>query len=112
MCYAILNKYAWWGGSRWPGPSHIGEVGQKIPNDFGLYDMHGNVKEWCQDWWHEDYTDSPLDGSAYVTPPGISRVIRGGGYSKCAKYCRSANRSRWHPKYYDRDIGCRLVWTD
>jgi formylglycine-generating enzyme required for sulfatase activity len=69
------------------------EVGEKLPNAFGLYDMHGNVHEWCLDTWHENYTDSPVDGSAWVDNSNNLRVLRGGSYSCPAKNCRSSSRS-------------------
>jgi len=67
-------------------------VGSFSPNAWGLYDMHGNVYEWCQDWYDEDYP------SGAVTDPsgpgsGSSRVIRGGGWYSLAQDCRSAHRS-------------------
>ena len=67
-------------------------VGEKKPNAWGLYDMHGNVWEWCQDWYDDGYyANSPTDDP---TGPltGSSRVIRGGGWDYPAGYCRSAYR--------------------
>ena len=73
-------------------------VGQKAPNGFGLYDMHGNVWEWVEDDWHDDYTNAPDDGSAWVGKPrGTDRVIRGGGWIEDAHGCRSAIRYGWRP---------------
>ncbi len=68
-------------------------VGQKRPNAFGLYDMHGNVWEWCEDIWHFGYDGAPTDGSAWLSggePP--FRVQRGGGWADSAGYNRSAQR--------------------
>ena len=56
-----VGNYAWYPGNS-GGNTHA--VGQKLPNAFGLFDMDGNVDEWTQDCWHENYTDSPTDGSA------------------------------------------------
>jgi formylglycine-generating enzyme required for sulfatase activity len=70
-------------------------VGRKQPNAFGLYDMHGNVWEWCEDDWHKSYENAPNDGSAWVDKPkrGAYRVVRGGDWNDNAVICRSANRS-------------------
>ena len=56
-----LGKYAWFEGN---SKKKLHPVGQKPPNPFGLYDIHGNVLEWCQDCWHSDYKNAPTDGSA------------------------------------------------
>jgi len=68
-------------------------VGQFPANDFGLYDMHGNVWEWCQDHWHENYDGAPTDGSAWIEGGSASdRVLRGGSWYDNPWYCRSAYR--------------------
>jgi len=82
------------------------EVGLKPANAWGLYDMHGNVWEWCWDW----YGSSLSDGTDPVGPGlGSSRVKRGGGWCDVAQNLRSACRSRTYP--WDRDdyLGFRLV---
>jgi formylglycine-generating enzyme required for sulfatase activity len=66
----------------------------RVANDFGLFDMHGNVWEWCRDLWHGDYRGAPADGSAWLSDSDIrTRVLRGGAWSHPAKNCRSAVRS-------------------
>ena len=75
-------------------------VGQKKPNAWGLYDMHGNVWEWCQDWY-DSYSTSPTSGS--------SRVDRGGGWGHYAQFCRSADRSRSSPDFRYFNLGFRPV---
>jgi formylglycine-generating enzyme required for sulfatase activity len=73
----------------WKGKTH--PVGQKKPNSWGLYDMHGNVWEWVQDKWHDRYNGAPTDGSAWDAN-GTYRVYRGGGWDRLTGSCRSAIR--------------------
>jgi formylglycine-generating enzyme required for sulfatase activity/tRNA A-37 threonylcarbamoyl transferase component Bud32 len=68
------------------------DVGSFPPNAFGLYDMHGNVWEWCSDKWHGNYSGAPTDGSSWETGTDNNRVQRGGSWSGNAVYCRSAYR--------------------
>ena len=90
------------------GESH--PVGGRKPNGWGLYDMHGNVWEWCEDAWHESYQDAPLDGSAWMRRGGVSRVVRGGGWGYPATHCGSAFRWRTEgPRY--ADLGFRVAAT-
>ena len=87
----IRSLYMWYDGTNVPYGSK--EVGDKLPNAWGLYDMHGNLYEWCEDDWHEDYVDAPADGSARVFNPRVKgRVIRSGGWHESARWCRSARR--------------------
>jgi len=84
------------------------EVGSFPSNAFGLYDMHGNVWEWCQDTWHNSYEGAPSDGSAWVD--NVNRVIRGGAWNYVARSCRSACRINFIPDARsDFDIGFRVV---
>lgn len=91
------------------------EVGLFPPNAFGLYDMHGNVVEFCLDGWHDNYKGAPTDGSAWVNEnePTI-HVIRGGYWASPATGCRSACRSYSNslPGRTHWDVqGCRLVFS-
>jgi formylglycine-generating enzyme required for sulfatase activity len=86
-------------------------VGQKQPNAWGLYDMHGNVWEWVQDKWHENYKGAPMDGCAWVEGSGSARVFRGGSWGSTARFCRSAYRHNHAPGDRGDSLGFRLVRT-
>jgi formylglycine-generating enzyme required for sulfatase activity len=80
-----------------------------IANAFGLSDMHGNVWEWCQDPWHENYDGAPTDGSAWIEGGDSSyRVIRGGSWYIYPRLCRSAYRNIYDPAYRDFSYGFRV----
>jgi len=85
------SDYMWFRGSASSNGSH--EVGLKLPNQFGLYDMSGNVFEWRQDAYHDTYAGAPRDGSAWETQsPHPFAVVRGGCCHDPASECRSAAR--------------------
>lgn len=87
------------------------EVGLLLSNELGLYDMSGNIWEWCEDDFHENYDDAPKDGSAWIDYPerGVGRVVRGGGYFGYAVYCRPTARAGYTPDHRYSDDGFRLV---
>jgi formylglycine-generating enzyme required for sulfatase activity len=86
-------------------------VGQFPPNAFGLYDMHGNVYEWCQDVWHSSYDGAPDDGSAWVNGGNSRyRVARGGSWYVYPRWCRSADRNYYiSVELVFNSFGFRLV---
>jgi formylglycine-generating enzyme required for sulfatase activity len=85
-------------------------VGSFPPNAFGLYDMHGNVYEWCEDDYHESYENAPTDGSAWLSDEKDTRkILRGGCWNNNLKFCRSAYRSSDLPPFWYGIIGFRVV---
>ncbi len=85
-------------------------VGSFAPNPWGLYNVHGNVWEWCEDTWHDTYDGAPTDGSAWIWKGSQSgRVVRGGSWSYFPGDLRSARRSRNSVEYYY--YGFRLART-
>jgi formylglycine-generating enzyme required for sulfatase activity len=105
-----LGDYAWYndnsGGETQP-------IGQRKPNFWGLHDMHGNIWEWVQDCWHENYNQAPSDGSAWANPRenggNSSRVKRGGGWYQYARFCRSASRNCGCTGSHYGYVGFRLL---
>jgi formylglycine-generating enzyme required for sulfatase activity len=90
------------------------EVGSfKVANEFGLYDMHGNVMEWCQDHWHSNYDGAPNDGGEWeMKAKPASQVTRGGSWNNASWECRSASRSNYGAKDKEDVIGFRVVFSE
>ena len=105
-----LNDYAWWGGLVGNGNAideeYPHKVGQKKANLWRLNDMHGNVWEWCRDWY-----DSEMMGGTDPQGPlgGLARVYRGGAWSDDAKFCRPAFRNSDDPSNPGGALGFRLA---
>ncbi len=101
-----LADYAWFTNN---SLDKTHDVAGKSPNAWGLCDMIGNVGEWCQDYWHDDYTNAPTDGSAWEEPAGTDRVTRGGNFGCTVNFLRSAARTYAEPGLGQYSIGFRLV---
>ena len=110
-----LGEYAWYAGN---SEDEVKAVGQKLPNNFGLFDMHGNVLEETADCWHRDYVGAPTDGSAWITdcaqddnPDAVGNdwVLRGGAANMEPILLRSSVRFWTYPHPPYSDIGFRLA---
>ena len=103
-----LREYAWYRDNS-GSTTHL--VGQKKPNNWGLYDMHGTVWEWCEDRWYENYGDSPKDGGSWNEnySQSSAKVLRGGSWSGYARDCRSANRGWNYADFRGFGIGFRVA---
>ena len=100
-----LVEYAWFKGNT-GSEQYAHKVGLKKPNPWGLYDMHGNVWEWCSDWYDEKLSG----GTDPVGPDGGSfRVLRGGSWGYFPGSCRSASRSRGGPSVRNYGLGFRVA---
>ena len=109
---ALLGNYAWWwyNSDGTGGPYGTHPVGDKLPNNWGLYDMMGNVWEWCLDSWHTNYTGAPTDGSAWEPETGTYRIIRGGSWNNSTPEAfRSAFRNNYNPDGRNNNLGFRVL---
>lgn len=102
-----LDAIAWYKENS-GGTTHA--VGQKRPNNFGLYDMHGNVAEWCQDYDHDDYRGAPIDGSAWLKRSNTyARILRGSDWETDTDLQRFAKRFALLPFLEVNSVGFRVV---
>jgi len=103
----INNHCINFGANKYLKPDSLAPVMSYEPNGWGLYDMHGNVKEWC----HDGYGNYP---NGIVSDPmnpgkGDFHIVRGGGWRSSASFCRSASRDKASQDHEAKDIGFRLV---
>ena len=101
---ANLGEYAWYDPN---SNSKTHEVGRRTANAWGLHDMHGNVWEWCWDWYDTYPGESKTNYSGAVS--GLTRVVRGGGWDVLAEYTGSSTRYVDYPDYTNYNLGFRLV---
>ena len=103
---SVLGDYAWFTNN---SSRNTHPVGSKKPNAWGLYDMHGNVWEWCSDWYGKDYYESSPTSDPTGPSGGSLRVSRGGSWDNTADYCRAAYRARSSPSFRANANGFRVV---
>ena len=88
---------------------HTTPVGSFLANPWGLFDLHGNVQQWCEDRWHFNYEGAPNDGSAWLAGDADARVLRGGSWDSFARYLRSSYRTDCRPSVRDSSVGFRIA---
>jgi formylglycine-generating enzyme required for sulfatase activity len=85
------------------------KIGMKAPNELGIFDMCGNVQEWCQDWYYDFYYENSVDINPKGPESGKGRVVRGGGWNSKPQYCRVSFRHCTSPSNRSFDVGFRLA---
>ncbi|WP_293130524.1 formylglycine-generating enzyme family protein [Microcoleus sp. bin38.metabat.b11b12b14.051] len=103
------GRYPFGGAPRGPYRAQTMDVGSFPPNPFGLYDMYGQVWEWCSDRWHNSYDGAPIDGSSWESEADHYRVQRGGSRYSNAVYCRAANRNYNLARHSNGLMGFRVA---
>lgn len=104
-----IDEVAWYTNDRDRDKRNIG---MKKPNELGLYDMSGNVEEWCWDWYDSNYYSESTANNPYGPESGSRRIVRGGHWFSYAEYCRSANRGGSFPfRGLASEVGFRIVQT-
>ena len=105
------SSYTYGSGQKGRYRGRTVQVGTFSPNAFGLHEVHGNVWEWTQDCWNEDYTGAPTDSRAWETGECKQRVLRGGSWGDVPWLLRSADRGKNEPGIRDPKIGFRIART-
>ncbi len=105
---APLDQYSWYAGN---SDHQTHPVGEKKPNPFGLYDIHGNVSEWVEDCYHDGYRGGPSDGSAWTSGNCSRRVVRGGSWLDRPRALRSATRDWFTFDQGHDNVGLRVGRT-
>jgi len=101
-----IDEVAWYSSNS----DETHPVGRKKPNELGVYDMSGNVWEWCEDDWHDNYNGAPTNGRAWIdSPRGDRRVLRGGSWISGTRNCRVSGRDGVNPGGGDINVGFRLA---
>jgi formylglycine-generating enzyme required for sulfatase activity len=104
------GNYPSGGASKGVNRENTTPVGSFAPNAIKLHDMHGNVWEWCEDFWHDDYDGAPIDGSAWLRGGDSNlRALRGGSWTNAGRHCRSAVRHRLPPGVHIINSGFRVA---
>ncbi len=102
------GNYTYNSGTKGEYRKQTTDVGKFPPNPFGLFDMHGNIWEWCQDGWHENYNGAPADGSPWMSE-NDNRLLRGGSWLNDPWDCRSADRDGLARDDRGSSVGFRVV---
>jgi len=103
---SMLGDYAWYSTN---SGNKTHNVGQKKPNPWGLYDIHGNVWDWMQDEYHNSYNNAPTDESSWESGNSPIRVARGGNWNSSSSLCRSADRHYVDQDNSNNHLGFHLV---
>lgn len=104
------GNYPYGGAAKGVDRDKTTPVGSFQPNGWGMYDMHGNVWEWCEDYWHTNYNGAPSYGSAWLVRGSLNqRILRGGSWDFGAEFCRSADRQSNRSDSRGSVTGFRLV---
>lgn len=103
---SALNQYAWY---RKNSKKKTHPVGLLAPNSWGIYDMHGNVHEWCEDWFDREYYAQAPSYAPCGPAKGLAKSLRGGDWGSKGWYCRCASRSLGSPDRRSNRVGFRLV---